>query len=239
VRILGNFPDFSKQVWTSNKFSSNLKVVLLPGILIQFLFGIWTFSWNESCSMYFILLDGNVWWILEYRKVVFIIYKFSSVGNNRKEMVIGLGPEKEWPGSVFKHRQWTRESMPHRPLLRWGPLSDRLCWGVDVMACSSSHGAGHAMNLVIVGSPVSSPSRERWPHPTQWLDSDRPWCMPRAHTSRVLQPGAVGCHYAVDWAAWVSPCAHFIFYLGFHLGFNSKFKWGLNLVWIGSNFEIG
>jgi hypothetical protein len=27
VRILGNFPDFSNPVWTSNKFSSNSKAV--------------------------------------------------------------------------------------------------------------------------------------------------------------------------------------------------------------------
>jgi hypothetical protein len=40
VRILQNLPDFLKHVWTSNKFSGNSKAVLLPGILIQILFGI-------------------------------------------------------------------------------------------------------------------------------------------------------------------------------------------------------
>jgi hypothetical protein len=40
IGSLGNLPDFSKHVGAPNKFSSNLKVVLLPGILIQILFGI-------------------------------------------------------------------------------------------------------------------------------------------------------------------------------------------------------
>jgi hypothetical protein len=40
MRIVENLFDFSKHVWTSNKFSSNSKVVLLPGILIQILFRI-------------------------------------------------------------------------------------------------------------------------------------------------------------------------------------------------------
>jgi hypothetical protein len=40
MRISENLSDFSKHVCTPNKFSSNSKAVLLPGILIQILFGI-------------------------------------------------------------------------------------------------------------------------------------------------------------------------------------------------------
>jgi hypothetical protein len=40
VIILGNLLDFSKHVWTSNKFSSKSKEILLPGTLIKMLFGI-------------------------------------------------------------------------------------------------------------------------------------------------------------------------------------------------------
>jgi hypothetical protein len=40
IRILGNLPDFFQTCLNPNKFSSNSKVVFLPGILIQILFGI-------------------------------------------------------------------------------------------------------------------------------------------------------------------------------------------------------
>jgi hypothetical protein len=40
LRLLGNLPESSKHVCTSNKFSSNSKAVWLPGILIQILSGI-------------------------------------------------------------------------------------------------------------------------------------------------------------------------------------------------------
>jgi hypothetical protein len=72
-RSLRNLPDFSNQVWTSNKFSSHSKAVLLPGILIQIMFGIGTCLQQESCSLSSILLDWKVFWILEHHKADFHI----------------------------------------------------------------------------------------------------------------------------------------------------------------------
>jgi hypothetical protein len=64
VRILENLSDFSKYGWTSNKFSSNSKVVLLPGISIV-----------HYLTLYHIAKFGKFWSNIS---VVFIIYKFSS-----------------------------------------------------------------------------------------------------------------------------------------------------------------
>jgi hypothetical protein len=93
VRILGNLQDFSN-VWTSNRFSANSQEVLLPEILIQILFGIWTFFQTKSCSLSFILSDSKVWLILERKKWGFIIYKFDSVWKNRKLGLTGWAHEQ-------------------------------------------------------------------------------------------------------------------------------------------------
>jgi hypothetical protein len=93
IGILGNFSGFSKQVWTPNKFRSNLKVVLFLGFLIQILFQNWTCFKSRVVpylSFYQHAKFGKLW---STRRVIFIIYKVGSVWKNRKSILNGLGHE--------------------------------------------------------------------------------------------------------------------------------------------------
>jgi hypothetical protein len=110
-RILGNFWDFSPEVWIPFKFKQDSNWSLLLKFIIQNLEIFWTWVKRESCVIWIYLSACHVYRISSKRKNMFCIFEPRSIWSNLEilleigrafEAGTGIGPV--WtipPGCVF------------------------------------------------------------------------------------------------------------------------------------------